>query len=125
MNITSQNRHGQECCSQGENSWRDRKSPGKASNERSQAALISDISDPVVWAELKEKSSDKINDKAMGNTLYKNLWNRAIHDIRDPGKVRYQKRDKQLGKQKGVSSDNEKLKESDVYLRQKICKEFL
>lgn len=46
MNITSQNRHGQECCSQGEKSWRDRKSPGKASNERSQAALISDISDP-------------------------------------------------------------------------------
>ena len=80
---------------------------------------------PVVRAELKEKSSDKINDKAMGNKLHKNLWNQAIHDTRDPGKVRYQKRDKQLGKQKGVSSDNEKLKESDVYLRQKICKEFL
>lgn len=43
-------------------------------------------------AELDEKSrcstyiSDKTNDKATGNKLYKNLWNQSPNDSRDPGK---------------------------------------
>lgn len=47
----------------------------------------------MVKAEWDEKSrcsahmSDKINDKDIVNKLYKNVWNQAINDTRNPGKM--------------------------------------
>lgn len=75
-----QDRLRRECCSQGESSWRDRKSPGQW-KIRSSLDLRPISQKLVVKAELdKSRCSAHVNDKATGNKLY---------HITEPGHTRY------------------------------------